>query len=81
MNKTITNEMYDALIHYAANLWAVDKVAEVFGVSEEKVEEVLADYDFQHEYENAPTDEDGLTEEGDEIINNLLENVAQEILA
>lgn len=81
MNKTITNEMYDALINYAANLWAVDKVAEVFGVSEEKVEEALADYDFQHEYENAPTDEDGLTEEGDEIINNLLENVAQDILA
>lgn len=81
MNKTITNEMYDALIHYAANLWDVDKVAEVFGVSEEKVVGALADYDFQHEYENAPTDEDGLTEEGEEIINNLLENVAQEILA
>ena len=81
MNKTITNEMYDALIHYAANLWTSDKVAEVFGVSEEKVEEVLAETDFQHEYENAPTDEDGLTEEGDEIIDNLLENVAQEILA
>lgn len=73
--------MYDALVHYAANLWTSDKVAEVFGVSVEKVEEVLAETDFQHEYENAPTDEDGLTEEGDEIINNLLENVAQEILA
>ena len=58
-----------------------NNLAEVFGVSEEKVEGVLADTDFQHEYENAPTDEDGLTEEGDEIINNLLENVAQEILA
>ena len=43
MNKTITDEMYDALIHYAANLWTSDKVAEVFGVSEEKVEEVLAE--------------------------------------
>ena len=50
MNKTITDEMYYALINYAANLWTSDKVAEVFGVSEEKVEEVLADNDFQHEY-------------------------------
>lgn len=78
---TITNEMYDALNHYAANLYDSEKVAEIFGVSEDKVRNVLADTDFQNEYGNAPSDEYGFTKEGDEFIDNLLEEVAQKILA
>ena len=76
----ITNEMYDALNKYAANWWTSAEVAEVFGVSEEKVQDVLAETDFCNEYENAPSGDDGFTPEGDEIIDNLLDAVAQKIL-
>lgn len=74
----VTIEQIDALVHYAANLWSSDKVAQVFGRDEDCVREILAD--FIEEWEDIPCDDDGGTKEQNENLDLILDKYAKHIV-
>lgn len=80
-NATITqSEVIDLLTGYSSNGVSSSDIAERLGLDNDlRVAEILGQ--FQREWDSAPCDDEGATEEQDEYLDNILESAADKLLA
>ena len=77
----LTTEQIDAIVEYAAGFRKSDRIASVFGVTEEKVKDAIDRTDFIRRAEDLPAEENGMGYEDEDAFDNLIAELASEILA